>query len=85
MKIMRDGAVYTVVDETETDYAVEFAFLYEEEPRVRILKMWWSKELCKPITDGPCLNCPEPHCHAYEVFLCLQEEEEINHDAIPTN
>jgi len=55
MEIERDGKIYEVIDETETDYQVEIPFEFESEG-TKLLKLWWSKKYCKLIREKTFLN-----------------------------
>jgi hypothetical protein len=47
-KIERGGKEFEVIDETDTDYAVEAPFDYADGT-TKLLKLWWDKKYCTPI------------------------------------
>ncbi len=50
-RIKRNGIIYNVLDETDTEYVVESIFDYANPPKHRKLKMWWDKKYCKLVKD----------------------------------
>ena len=54
MKVIeRDGIIYDVIDETDTDYCVEQSFDYAcRGTRIaKTLKLWWDKRYCNVILE----------------------------------
>ena len=52
MRILRDGQVHVVVDETPESFCVEVEFDYARAPYKRKLRLWWDKALCKVVNDA---------------------------------
>jgi len=49
MKVKRDGNIYEVIDESDTDYAVEVEIEYQEGLKKE--KLWWSKKSCEIVEE----------------------------------